>query len=57
MTELTPEIMRAARKALAAAGGKARARKLSKQRQSEIGRHAVSVRWAKAKRKKAKAKP
>ena len=39
MAELTPEILRAARKALAAAGGKARARKLSKRRQSEIGRY------------------
>jgi hypothetical protein len=53
MTELTPEIMRVARKALAAAGGRARGRKLSKQRLSEIGRHAVRVRWAKARRKKA----
>jgi hypothetical protein len=46
--------MKAALKALAAMGGRARARQLSKRRQSEIARLAANARWSRAKRSKAK---
>jgi ABC-type hemin transport system substrate-binding protein len=49
----SPEAMKAAFKALAAMGGRARARKLSKRRQTEIAKLAANARWS-AKRSKAK---
>jgi hypothetical protein len=52
--EPSPEAMKAALKALAAMGGRARARQLSKRRQSEIARLAANARWSRAKRSKAK---
>jgi hypothetical protein len=47
MSQPSPEAMKAAAKALAAMGGTARARKLSKRRQSEIARIAANARWGK----------
>jgi hypothetical protein len=43
-------------KQMAALGGKARAAKLSKERQSQIGRQAINARWKKH-RKAQKKKP
>jgi hypothetical protein len=40
--------------AIGARGGRARARQLSKARQSEIARLAANARWSRAKRSKAK---
>jgi hypothetical protein len=50
----SPEAMKAAARALAAMGGAARARKLSKRRQSEIARLAANARWSRVKRSKAR---
>jgi hypothetical protein len=52
----SPEAMRAALKALAAMGGRARARQLSKARQTEIAKLAANARWSRAKRKATAAK-
>jgi hypothetical protein len=50
----SPAAMKAAARALAAMGGHARARKLSKARLSEIGRMGAAARRSRAKRSKAK---
>jgi hypothetical protein len=54
MSEPSPEAMKAAFKALAAMGGRARARQLTKARQSEIARMAANARWSRAKGAKRK---
>jgi hypothetical protein len=53
----SPEAIKAAAKALAAMGGRARARQLSKARLSEIGKLGAAARRSRAKRSKAKKAP
>lgn len=45
--KLTKEVIEAALKSFRSKGGKARAKKLSKERRKEIGLLAIKARWAK----------
>ena len=50
-SEITPEAMKAAARALASMGGTARAKKLSKRRRIEIAKLAINARWDAVRRK------
>jgi hypothetical protein len=53
-----PELMTVVLRWLAGQGGRARAKKLTRQRRSEIARNAVNARWRKAgKRRRIKKNP
>lgn len=48
--KISAEVLEAARREMARAGGRARAQKLSKQELSEQGKKAAAARWAKRKK-------
>jgi general stress protein YciG len=53
---LSRETLKEAARIFGREGGKARAKNLSPEKRSEIARHAVEARWAKAKKRKKQGK-